>query len=78
VTWDEIRRAHSGQWVIIEYGRLDDELEVVDGEVIAAAPTRDEIYRRLMQDGRGRNVAIRYCGELPPDFAVMFCLDCSV
>ncbi len=74
MTWEEIRRAYADQWVIIEAQQLDDALEVVDGHVIAAAPTREEIYRRVMTDGRGRDVAIRYCGDLPPDFAVMFWL----
>jgi SpoU rRNA methylase family enzyme len=74
VTWQEIRRAHPDQWVIIEFEKLDDALEVLEGRVIAAAPTREEIYRRVMTDGRGRDVAIRYCGDLPPDFAVMFWL----
>ncbi len=72
MTWDEIRRAYPDQWVLIEFHQLDPALEVLDGEVIGAAPTREEIYRRVMKDGRGRNVAIRYCGDPPPDFAVMF------
>lgn len=53
MTWEEIRRAYPDQWVIIEFQKLDDTLEVVDGHVIAAASTRDEIYRRVKTDGRG-------------------------
>jgi hypothetical protein len=78
MTWEEIRCTYPNQWVIIDVERLDDALEVVAGRVIAAAPTREEIYRRVMTDASGRDVAIRYCGDLPADFAVMFWLQRSV
>jgi hypothetical protein len=59
---------------LIEYRELDRNLEVADGEVIAEAATKEEIYKLQMNVGPGRNLAIRYCGEWPTDVAVMFCL----
>jgi hypothetical protein len=71
---DEIREAYEGKWVLIEYRELDRNLEVVEGEVIAEAPTKEEIYKLLLTKGRGKNTAIRYCGEWPTDIGLMFWL----
>jgi hypothetical protein len=73
----EIRERHKGKWVLIEYHELDRNLEVVDGDVIALADSKEEIYGKLLTEGRGRNTAIRYCGEWPTDIAVMFWLSAS-
>ena len=69
--WEEIRERYAGQWVLIEYRELDEQLNVVEGEVVAHSPDKEEIYKRLLQT-RGKNIAIEYAGELPQDVAVMF------
>jgi hypothetical protein len=69
-----IQERYKGQWVLIEFHQLDENLEVVEGDVLAAAPTKEDIYKRLLTVERGKNTAIRYCGEWPTDVAVMFCL----
>ncbi len=69
--WEEIRRQYAGQWVLIEYQRLDEQLNVVEGEVIAHSPAKEEIYKSLLQT-QGKNIAIEYAGEFPQDLAVMF------
>jgi hypothetical protein len=66
----EIRTRYPGEWVLIEYTRLDEDLKVIEGEVIAHSPNRDEIYRRLLKT-KGKDVAIEYLGEVPEDLAVM-------
>jgi hypothetical protein len=74
MTLAQIRAAYNGRWVLIEYRELDRNLEVVEGDVIADAATKDEIYRLQMTVGAGKSLAIRYCGEWPTDVAVMFWL----
>jgi hypothetical protein len=66
----EIRERYKDEWVLIEYTKLDEELNVVEGEVIAHSPSRDEIYRQLVKT-TGRDIAIEYLGEVPEDLAVM-------
>ena len=66
----EIRKRYKGEWVLIEYARLDEELNVIEGEVIAHSPIKDEIYRQLLET-EGKDVAIEYLGEVPEDLAVM-------
>jgi hypothetical protein len=47
---------------------------VKDGKVLAHAFSKEDIYKALLHT-RGKNVAIEYCGDLPEDLVVMFCLD---
>lgn len=67
---EEIRRHYEGEWVLIEYTELDEDLKVVEGDVIAHSPHREEIYRQLLRT-KGKDVAIEYLGDVPEDLAVM-------
>jgi len=69
--WEEILKQYAGQWVLIEYRELDEQLHVVEGEVIAHSPNKEEIYKRLLET-TGKNIAIDYAGKFPKDLAVMF------
>jgi hypothetical protein len=71
MTWEEIRKQYAGQWVLIQYQELDEQLNVITGEVVAHAPEKEEIYRQLLQT-TGQNIAIEYAGEFPQELAVMF------
>ena len=71
---DEITKRYRNEWVLVEFSKLDKDLRVKDGKVIAHAPNKDDIYKALL-DTRGKNVAVEYCGKMPEDLVVMFCLD---
>lgn len=73
----QIREPYKGKWVLIEYHELDRNLEVVEGDAIAEAPTKEDICRLMLTVGPGRKTAIEYCGEWPTDIAGMFCLRSS-
>ena len=47
MTLEEIKQQYPNQWVLIEFTQLDDELNVVDGKVLAHSPSRDEIEKEL-------------------------------
>lgn len=68
---EEIRRRFEHEWVLIEYSELDEELNVVEGEVVAHSPDKNEIYSK-MRHFEGGNVAVEYIGEYPEELAVMF------
>jgi len=74
VKMEEIQKRYPGEWVLIEYTALDEQLNVMEGEVIAHSPSKEEIYRELSKTG-GKNVAIEYLGEIPEDLAVMLVAD---
>jgi hypothetical protein len=67
----EIRRKYANQWVLIEYEKLDKDLKVVEGRVIAHARTKKAIYKGL-RNTTGKNVSIEYCGRPPEKLDVMF------
>lgn len=70
MTWSEIEEQYEGQWVLIAYQELDEDLNVVQGEVLAHSPDRDTIYQELLRLN-GQKVAIEYVGEVPEDLAVV-------
>ena len=72
----EIKKKYKNQWVLVEYSKLDKNLRVNEGKVLAHAPTKEDIYKALLQT-RGKNVSIEYCGKLPEDLVVMFCADAT-
>ena len=71
---NEIKKKYKNQWVLVEYSKLDKNLRVNEGKVLAHAPTKEDIYKALLRI-RGKNVSIEYCGKLPEDLVVMFCAD---
>jgi hypothetical protein len=71
MTLAQIREAYKGKWVLIEYRELDRNLEVVSGDVIAEAPTKEDIDKLLLTLGPGKSTAIEYCGEWPTDEGLM-------
>ena len=72
----EIKKKYKNQWVLVEYSKLDKNLRVNEGKVLAHAPTKEDIYKALLHT-RGKNVSIEYCGKLPEDLVVMFCADAT-
>ncbi|MGH9754017.1 MAG: hypothetical protein ACREA2_14665 [Blastocatellia bacterium] len=64
LTMEEIKQKYPNRWVLIEYSELDDDLNIVRGEVVETASTKDEIYQKLLKADVKR-FAIEYTGELP-------------
>jgi hypothetical protein len=63
----EIREQYKGEWVLIKFGSvvdLDENLEVINGEVVAHAHTWKEINRCRKQVGPG-NYTVEFLGETP-------------
>ena len=54
MTLAEIQKRYEGQWVLIEFHQLDANLEVIEGDVLAAAPTKEDVYKRLLTVERGK------------------------
>ncbi len=67
---EEIFSLYPDEWVLIVNPELDEELNVIRGEVLAHATERDEIYSKLSLRN-GKSVAIEYTGSIPNNIAVM-------
>ena len=62
----DIQKKYQNQWVLIKYSKLDKDLRVKEGRVLAHASNKEEIYKALLRT-RGKNVSVEYCGQLPED-----------
>jgi hypothetical protein len=62
MTLEEIKQQYPDQWVLIEFTKLDDELCVVDGNVIAHSPSRHEIDQQLATL-RNEKIAVEFTGD---------------
>ncbi|HXU36143.1 MAG TPA: hypothetical protein VN937_07235 [Blastocatellia bacterium] len=62
MTLEEIKHQYPNQWVLIEFTRLDDDLIVVDGKVIAHSPSRIAIDKKLAPL-RNERIAVEFTGE---------------
>ena len=70
LTLEEIVSLYPDEWVLIVSPELDEELNVLRGEVLIHSPERDKVYSQLSLR-KGRPVAIEYTGSIPEDLAVM-------
>ena len=66
----ELQR-YKGEWVLIEFKKLDENLNVLDGKVVAHSPNKGEVYKKQLEL-KNKNLAIEYVGDPPEDLAVMF------
>jgi len=68
MTLEEIKQQYPNQWVLIECSALDENLDPVNGTVIAHAESHDGILGALEKQV-GKQIVIKYTGDdLPVDF----------
>lgn len=71
LTLEEIIQRYPNQWVLIVDPELNEDLEVIRGQVVASAPHRDELYD-LLGMRKGRPAAIEYTGSTADVVAIPF------
>jgi hypothetical protein len=64
LTMEEIKRQYPNMWVLIEYTKLDEDLNIMRGWVVETGSTQDEVYQKLL-NADVKRFAIEYTGELP-------------
>lgn len=67
---EEIMHLYPSEWVLIAYTELDEDLNVIRGQVLAHSPERDLLYNNALSR-KGKSVAIEYTGPIPEDLAAM-------
>lgn len=70
LTVEEMAMQYDGEWLLIAYTEVDEDLNVLRGEVLAHSTDQAEIYKALPQR-ENRAVAIEYVGRVPEDLAFM-------
>ncbi|MBE9048107.1 hypothetical protein IQ255_27555 [Pleurocapsales cyanobacterium LEGE 10410] len=66
---EEIQQKYSGEWVLIAYTNADENLQVIEGKVIAHSDSKEQIYQALEECDRDLPLAIEYMGQVPEDIA---------
>ncbi|WP_264324740.1 hypothetical protein [Romeriopsis navalis] len=67
---EQMRATYVDQWLLIAFTTLDQNLNVLAGEVLAHSKNRDEIYAALDQRD-GKSFAIEYTGTPDEDVAYL-------
>ena len=68
MTFKQMQRCYEGEWLLIAYAALDENLQVKEGQVLAHSPNQEEIYRAL-ESLPEQPLAIEYVGKVPEDLA---------
>ena len=71
--WEEIEKQHKDQWVFVEVTQMDEDYEVLEGNVIFHDPDDRRFWKKVKQyqPKEHKDFAMRYIGEPPEDWAVM-------
>jgi hypothetical protein len=64
----QIKQQYQDEWLLVAYTQVDENLNVLEGEVLAHSPNVETLYHLLPQY-RDRPVAFEYVGEVPEDLA---------
>jgi hypothetical protein len=68
LTIEQIKKEYVNKWLLIAFNELDEDLNVLSGEVLAYSSDRNEIYAAF--DRReGKSVSVEYTGKIPEDVA---------
>ena len=70
LSFEEMQHRYAGEWLLIAYTELDNEMNVIRGKVLAHSLNRDDIYGAISSRD-GQSVAIEYIGAIPEDLAVI-------
>ncbi|MDJ0662510.1 MAG: hypothetical protein QNJ42_23950 [Crocosphaera sp.] len=68
MTFEEMKQLYQGEWLLIAYKDLDDQMQVIEGEVLAHSVDQSEIYEALSSIPE-QPLAIEYVGQIPEDVA---------
>lgn len=66
----EMLKKYKNEWILIECKQVDENFEVVEGEILYHSKDKDELYKKLLEL-KPKNCAIEYTGKIPEDLAVM-------
>ncbi|MEC4986340.1 MAG: hypothetical protein SAJ37_21935 [Oscillatoria sp. PMC 1068.18] len=66
MTFAEMQHRYDNEWLLIAPKEVNEELQVIKGEVLVHSPNRDEVYKAL-ETLEEQPLAIEYMGQIPQD-----------
>jgi hypothetical protein len=70
LTIAEIESQFPDEWILVVDPHVDEQLEVLSGQVVCHSKDRDEVYRAAVAH-QGGDLAILFNGEQPPNTAIV-------
>ncbi len=70
LTLQEMYERYPDQWILIAYTKLDENLNIIRGEVLAHAKDYDQLYENSLPR-KGKSIAIEYTGTVDDDIPVI-------
>jgi hypothetical protein len=70
LTIKQMHKCYENEWLLIAFTEVDDDFNVLKGEVLAHSKDRDEVYRAFDRR-QGKSVAVEYTGQIPADLACL-------
>ena len=67
---EEIFNKYGDEWVLIECRNVDENFELLEGEVLYHSQDKNDVYKKLLEI-RPKDYFIEYTGKVPEDLAVM-------
>jgi len=68
MTFEEMQNRYNGEWLLIAYTSVDDNLQIIKGEVLAHSQNKEDIYKAL-ESVKEQPLAIEYVGQVPENLA---------
>jgi hypothetical protein len=68
--WEDIKKIYKDEWVLIKVDKVDDNFNLLEGEVLASSRDENEVYKKLLEM-KPREFMIEYTGVIPEDLAVV-------
>lgn len=68
MTFEEMQNRYNGEWLLIAYTSVDDNLQIIKGEVLAHSQNKEDIYKTL-EAVKEQPLAIEYVGQVPENLA---------
>jgi hypothetical protein len=70
LSFETMQRRYDGEWLLIVHTSVDENSEILAGEVWAHSPDVNAIYQALSL-AKGIEASIEYMGKVPADFAAI-------
>jgi hypothetical protein len=70
LSFETMQRRYDGEWLLIVNTSVDENAEILAGEVWAHSPDVNVIYQALSL-AKGIEASIEYMGTVPADFAAI-------
>ncbi len=61
--WKEIREKYTGNWMLIDDVKIDENMDILEGDVIYFHPDKDNVYKKLLEL-KPKKSAIEFAGDI--------------